>query len=64
MSLKKNNAAELIEEKDLNGEELYKTVKRLFSDKDKLRSMSEQALKIAIPDADRRIADELLKIIK
>lgn len=64
MSLKKNNAAELIEEKDLNGEKLYKTVKALFSDKEQLKNMSEQALKIAISDADRRIADELIALLK
>lgn len=64
MSLKRNNAAELVEEKDLNGRVLYDTVKRLFGDKENLKDMREQALKIAIPDADKRIADELLKLIK
>jgi UDP-N-acetylglucosamine--N-acetylmuramyl-(pentapeptide) pyrophosphoryl-undecaprenol N-acetylglucosamine transferase len=64
MSLKRNNAAELIEEKDLNGDVLYKTIVRMFADKKALDEMSKQALKIAISDADRRIAEELLALIK
>lgn len=64
MSLKKVNAAELIEEKSLDGKILLKTIRKLFKDTTKLQEMSEQALKIAIPDADKRIADELVKLIK
>ena len=64
MSLKKNNAAELIEEKDLDGRVLLETVRRLFSNKKNLDTMSKYAKEISKPDADRIIAEELLKLMK
>ena len=64
MSLKKVNAAELIEEKDLNGEVLLNAVKSLLSDKERLAAMSEAAKSTAVPDADRRIAEIILNLAK
>lgn len=64
MSLKRINAAELIEEKNLDGRVLLETVRRLFGNKKNLESMSKNLYETAIVDADRRIADELLKLIK
>lgn len=63
MSLKRVNAAELIEEKSLDGRVLLETVRRLFGNKQALKNMGDKALKTAIPDADKRIADALLKLI-
>ncbi len=64
MSLKKVNAAELIEEKDLNGEVLLNTVLELFSDPEKLEFMSKSAKETAIPDADRKIAEIIINLAK
>ncbi len=64
MSLKKNNAAELIEEKDLSGELLLQTVRDMFSDREKLIAMSESAKATAIPDADRKIAEIIINLAK
>ena len=64
MSLKKVNAAELIEEKDLNGELLLKTVRELFSDPERLEAMSKAAKETAIPDADRKIAEIVINLAK
>lgn len=64
MSLKKVDAAELIEEKNLDGRILLETVRRLFGNKQNLEKMSANAKSIAITDADRRIAEELLALIK
>ncbi len=55
MTLKKVGAAEIIEEKDLNGELLCKTVFELLSDSKKLKEMSKNAEKAAIIDANERI---------
>ena len=63
MSLKRENAAELIEEKNLDGRVLLETVRRLFGNEQTLNEMSRNAKRIAIDDADRRIAEELLKLI-
>ena len=62
MALKKIGAAELIEEKDMTGELLIKTLREMFSDNDALKSMSEKAKKSAIVDADRRIAEIILNL--
>ncbi len=57
LSLKNINAAELIEEKDLNGKLLFDTLKKLLSDKQLLDNMSKNAKSSAIFDADKRIAE-------
>lgn len=63
MSLKRNNAAELIEEKNLDGRVLLETVRSIFGNKQRLEEMSKNARSIAITDADRRIAEEMLKLL-
>ena len=64
MSLKKVDAAELIEEKDLTGERLLETVRAMLGNKSRLARMSDAALKTAVPDADRRITETILNLIK
>lgn len=64
MSLKKVGAAELIEEKDLNGQKLLDTVRQLISDDKLLNDMSDAALKIAIPDADKRIGEVIFNLLR
>ena len=62
MTLKKAGAAEIIEEKDLSGESLIKTVSMLIENKPKLASMSEAAYKSSISDANERIYEVLMKL--
>jgi UDP-N-acetylglucosamine--N-acetylmuramyl-(pentapeptide) pyrophosphoryl-undecaprenol N-acetylglucosamine transferase len=62
MSLKKIGAAELIEEKDLNGEVLIKVLNAMFSDKKELKVMSKRAKESAVVDADRRIAEIIFNL--
>ncbi len=64
MSLKRINAAELLEEKDLTGENLIKLVDSLVFDRDKLSLMGSKARSYAIPDAAKRIYDEVIKLYK
>ncbi len=64
MSLKRVNAAELIEEKDLNGEKLIETVKEMIGDEARLKAMSDAAKASAIVDADRKIAEIVLNLVK
>ncbi len=62
LSLKNVNAAELIEEKDLNGELLYNTLLALLSDDGVLEKMSKNAKATAITDADKRIAEIIFNL--
>lgn len=62
MSLKRIGAAELIEEKDLNGEILLETIKKMFADKTALAEMSQKARASAVVDADRRISEIILNL--
>ncbi len=62
MTLKRNGAAEIIEEKDLTGEKLIDTVSHLIENKAKLEKMSASAFKCAIPDANERIYEVIMKL--
>ncbi len=62
MSLKKIGAAEVIEEKDLTGETLFKTVDRLIYNKEALKKMGEKAGTAAVTDSTERIYKELMKL--
>lgn len=64
MSLKRINAAELIEEKDLSGEKLLETVREMMNDEARLAEMSKAAKESAIVDADRKIAEIVLNLVK
>lgn len=64
MTLVDAGAAVLIEEKNLTGEKLLEEVERLISNPEKLREMGENAKKIAILDASKRITECLCKIVK
>ncbi len=55
MALVRRGAAEIIEEKDLTGEALWKKVEKILSDPDRLRSLGENAGKMEIIDASERI---------
>ena len=64
MALVNNNAAVIIEEKDLTGERLTQEVNHLLADRDRLRILGENAKKMAIPDTVERIADILFRLAK
>ncbi len=64
MSLKKVDAAELIEEKELSGERLLSTVRAMLADDKRLLAMSQAARSTAIPDADRKIAEIIINLAK
>lgn len=64
MALVNNNAAVIIEEKDLTGERLTQEVNRLLADRERLRILGENAKKMAIPDTVERIADILFRLAK
>ena len=55
MELVNNNAAEIIEEKDLSGESLVKKVDGLLKDRGKLSEFEKNAKSMAIVDANERI---------
>ena len=62
MALVNNGAAVIIEEKDLTGERLAAEVDRLLSSPELLRSLGENAKKMAIPDTVERIASILSRL--
>lgn len=64
LTLKNDGAAELIEEKELNGEVLLKKVLELIADDGKLANMSKCAKKGAIIDSNKRIAEVVIGLIK
>ncbi len=59
-----NNAAIIIEEKDLSGEKLINVVDLLVSNMDKVNTFGENAKKMAVTDATEKITACLCEIIK
>ena len=55
MALVRRGAAEIIEEKDLTGEALWRKAEKILSDPQRLRSLGENAGKMEILDASERI---------
>ncbi len=64
MALVNRDAAMIIEQKDLTAELLTKTVDELMADKQKLKMLGENAKKMAITDANKKIADIILSLVK
>lgn len=62
MSLKNVGAAEIIEEKDLNGEKLIKVVSSLIEDNNRLAEMSQNAKNSAISDSNERIYKIIMEL--
>lgn len=62
MTLKRNKAAELIEEKDLTEESLISIVEGLIENKPKLEAMTQAAQKNAIIDANERIYEVIMRL--
>ncbi len=55
MALVNRNAAQIIEEKNLNGKYLIKVVKQVLEDKDKLKNYEKNIKAMAITDSNKRI---------
>lgn len=64
MVLAKQNAAIVIEEKDLTGELLCSKIKELVSHPEEIRTLGQNAQKMAIIDANQRICAELMNLLK
>lgn len=62
MSLKKIDAAEVIEEKDLNAETLLKAVDSCLYNSNKLQGMAQKAKQAAFFDSTERIYREIMKL--
>lgn len=63
MALVKNGAALLVRDDDAN-EQLVKLALETMHDGEKLQALSENILKMALPDSANRIVDEAMKLIK
>ncbi len=63
LALKNAGAANIIEEKDLTGELLIKTVEQIANNKTLLKAMGENALKSAIINANERIYDQINRLL-
>ncbi len=63
LALVNNNAAEMVLNKEAE-EKLIPSVIELAEDKKKQTVLSENILQMAITDADERIADEVIKLVK
>ncbi len=64
MVLQKAGAAIVIEQKDLTSEWLIDTVKSLIEDRDRLKSLSENAAGLYISDTDERVFSAIKPLIK
>ncbi len=64
MALVNNDAAVIIEEKDLTGEKLCEEIKKLISNKSRLKEIGENAKKMAYLNATEEIAKKVVSLIK
>ena len=49
---------------EINGEKLNKTIEEIVLNKDKMKKMGENALKISTVDAEDKIYEEIKKLVK
>lgn len=63
MALVNENAAFILEEKDLNSKTLIKKVESIFSDKNKMSIYKKNIAKMAIPDANERIYEIIKRVV-
>ncbi|MBQ3929126.1 MAG: undecaprenyldiphospho-muramoylpentapeptide beta-N-acetylglucosaminyltransferase [Clostridia bacterium] len=63
MALVQNDAAVMIEEKDLTPEKLTEEIDKLAGDPSRLKEYSENAKKMAISDASKRIYSVIIEVI-
>ncbi len=63
MALVEKNAAVMIEEKDLTPEKLTEEIDKLASDPERLKEYSENAKKMAVDDAAKRIYSVIIEVL-
>ena len=63
MALVEKNAAVMIEEKDLTPEKLTEEIDKLASDPERLKEYSENAKKMAVGDAAKRIYAVIIEVL-
>ena len=61
MALVRRGAGEIIEEKDLSGETLWRKAEKILSDPQRLKKLGENAAKMEILDANKRIFDVIME---
>ena len=64
LTMSRNNAAILIEDKDLTPERLLSEVKALYNDRERLRGMGEAAASLNIPNATDLVVSNILDLVK
>ena len=64
MALVNNNAAVIIEEKDLTGDRLLEEINKLINDKNKMNEIGLNAKKMATLNAKEQITDIVLSLVK
>ncbi len=64
LTMSKNGAAILIEDKDLTAERLASEVRALYNDRARLAEMGKNAAGLNIPDATDRVVGNILDLIK
>ena len=64
MALVNNNAAVIIEEKDLTGDRLLEEINKLINDKNKLNEIGLNAKKMATLNSKEQITDIVLSLVK
>ena len=62
--LEKIGAAKIILDKDLNAKNLNQTIENLVQDKKKLKQMGEKASSISISQVEKKIYEEIRKVVK
>ena len=63
-ALENVGAAKIILNDEMNGEKLNKTIEEIVLNKDKMKKMGENALKISTVDAEDKIYEEIKKLVK
>jgi len=64
MALVKENAASVIEEKDLNSQRLSEEINSILGDKKRLEEYENNARNMAITDANERIYNVIIKVLE
>lgn len=58
------NAAKIILNKDLSAESLNNTINDIIENPDKIKQMGENARKVAVPNVEDKIYEEIMKLVK
>ena len=63
-SVVKANAAILLSEKELTARKLFRSATGILYDDNRLKSMSNNSRKLGVPDATKKIIDQILEVVK